>query len=179
MSSTLVKELVPLSVLGAPGLTLGLVTAPALITAIPELELVSVRSPVGSNSTTPNWVFPALSKAGCTTERVGVAPVLRDRPDPRTMSSTLVKELVPLSVLGAPGLTLGLVTAPALITAIPELELVSVRSPIVLNSITPNWLLPAVDTSTPVAFKVEPLMLNPDPKVISVASADVELDPLS
>jgi hypothetical protein len=44
------------------------------------------------------------------TDKVGPAPAVKDRPEPKIISSTLVSEFVPLSVLAPPGLSLGLVT---------------------------------------------------------------------
>ena len=53
-------EAVPFSVEFAPGLILAFVIASGFTKAMPEFKLVWVRSPLESNSTTPNWALPAF-----------------------------------------------------------------------------------------------------------------------
>jgi hypothetical protein len=60
--------------------------ANGLTNPMPELTAVSLKSPVGSNSTTPNCKFPAFCKADAATERV--VPVM-DKPDPKVISAAV------------------------------------------------------------------------------------------
>ena len=116
-----VPEAVPFRVEFVPGLILRFVIASGFTRAIPELLLVSNKSPVvASNSTTPNCVFPAFGTLVVSTLRIGPAPELRERPAPTIISSTFDSELVPFSVLAVPGLILAFVIASGFTKAMPE-----------------------------------------------------------
>ena len=163
-----VPEAVPFSVEFVPGLILGFVIASGFTRAIPELLLVSNKSPVvASNSTTPNCVFPAFGTLAVSTLRVGPAPEPRERPTPTIISSTFDSELVPFSVLAVPGLILAFVIASGFTKAMPEFALVWVRSPLESNSTTPNWVSPAFGIVVVSTFSVAPVMLRPVPSAIS------------
>ena len=154
------------------------VIASGFTKAMPEFALVWVRSPLESNSTTPNCAFPAFGIVVVSTFRV-VPAILS--PVPSVMSFT-VPEAVPFSVEFAPGLILRFVIASGFTRAIPELLLVSNKSPVVAsNSTTPNCAFPAFGIVVVSTLRVGPapeLREIPAPTIIS-STFDNELVPFS